>query len=71
MAYVANTQTANAGIVDRIAAFFKTAAERNVQYRIFRQTVNELSALSTRDLADLGIHRGNIKSIAMEAAYGK
>lgn len=71
MAYVANTQTANAGIVDRIAAFFKTVAERNAQYLVFRQTVNELSELSTRELADLGIHRGNINTIAKEAAYGK
>ena len=33
-----------------------------------RQTRNELSALSTRELADLGITRGDIPFIARRAA---
>lgn len=33
----------------------------------YKTTYNELSALSDRDLIDLGIHRGMIHEIAYEA----
>ena len=33
-----------------------------------RATRNELSALSDRDLADLGVHRSQVRSIAWQAA---
>jgi len=39
--------------------------------RAFVKTRNELSMLSNRTLADLGLTRGEIHSIAYEAAYGK
>ena len=38
---------------------------------IYRQTLAELSALSDRDLADLGLHRSLISAVAKDAAYGK
>lgn len=38
--------------------------------KVFHATYHELSALSDRDLSDLGIPRSNIKRLAMEAAYG-
>ncbi|MFN3824293.1 MAG: DUF1127 domain-containing protein [Pseudorhodobacter sp.] len=39
--------------------------------RVFKQTERELNSLSSRELADLGIHRTMITRIALEAAYGK
>jgi uncharacterized protein YjiS (DUF1127 family) len=33
-------------------------------WRAYRQTVRELSALSNRELSDLGLSRGDIYSIA-------
>ncbi|HBD91870.1 MAG TPA: hypothetical protein DC061_15545 [Gemmobacter sp.] len=42
-----------------------------VRRAIFKQTVRELNKLSTRELADLGIHRSMIHRLAQEAAYGK
>ncbi|SDJ93827.1 DUF1127 domain-containing protein [Aliiruegeria lutimaris] len=43
----------------------------NLQKRkIYRQTYCELSSLSDRALADLGLSRSMIKSLAREAAYG-
>lgn len=36
--------------------------------RVYRTTVNELRALSNRELADLGLHRSMIKRIALDAA---
>lgn len=39
------------------------------RYRLYRQTVNELSALTGRELADLGLNRSEIKRVAYQAAY--
>jgi len=37
----------------------------------YRQTVHDLSLLTNRDLADLGIHRCDIEFIARDAANKK
>lgn len=52
------------------ADILNTAAERRATRRIYRTTLTELSALSGRELADLGIHPTEVKRIAWEAAYG-
>lgn len=39
--------------------------------RVYRTTYHELSGLTDRDLADLGIPRSSIKNLALEAAYGQ
>ncbi|MBP7242976.1 DUF1127 domain-containing protein [Amaricoccus sp.] len=39
-------------------------------YRMYRATIEELSRLTDRDLADLGIHRGMVRDIARQAVYG-
>ncbi|MCD1643440.1 DUF1127 domain-containing protein [Aurantimonas coralicida] len=36
-------------------------------WRRYRETVNELNRLSQRELADLGISRGDITSVARRA----
>lgn len=41
------------------------------RYRLYTRTLNELNALSTRELADIGISRSMITRLAYEAAYGK
>lgn len=38
---------------------------------LYRQTVRELSELSTRDLDDLGISRAAIPGIARDATWGR
>ncbi|WP_293576855.1 DUF1127 domain-containing protein [Phaeobacter sp.] len=40
------------------------------RYRLYRETMTELSALSSRELADLGLSRAQLRSVAYEAAYG-
>ena len=69
MAYIVSTNAApmrnffvsiTAGLADRVH-----------RYSLYRQTLNELSQLSDRDLADIGVSRGAITSIAIEHAYGK
>jgi uncharacterized protein YjiS (DUF1127 family) len=44
-----------------------TLAERFANYKIYRTTLAELENLSDRDLADLGIHRADIRDVAREA----
>jgi len=53
------------------AEHFNTLREKMANRAIYRATVAELNTLSARDLADLGIHRSSIRSIAYEAAYAK
>ena len=48
-------------------ARLKTAIAKR---RAFARTVAELNALPDRDLADLGLCRAQIRSIAMENIYG-
>lgn len=38
-------------------------------YKLYRQTVSELSDLSNRELADLGISRFDIATVARKASF--
>lgn len=72
MAYLTNTRgTVRSDILGRLSAFVTNTKTRVEQYRIFRKTVDELSTLTDRELADLGINRSMIRSIATDAAYGQ
>ncbi len=51
-----------------IASLFEAAKDRFLRNRMYRQTVNELSSLSNRELADLGLHRSMIRRVAQQAA---
>lgn len=71
MAYINTSRAADTGLRARLTALTEGFAERYARYRLYRETMAELSHLSARELADLGIHRSQIQSIATEAAYGK
>lgn len=73
MAYVNTTrvEVSSNGLRGRLAALWADFAARRASAKLYRQTVEELSALSNRDLADLGLNRSDINTIAHEAAYGK
>jgi len=47
-----------------------TVRSRFALLRRYNQTLAELRALSDRDLADLGMSRGDFRRIASEAVYG-
>lgn len=67
MAYV-NTATTQS-IFARIGAGFEALATRYKQYRMYRDTFDGLNALTSRELADLGLHRSELHKVAMESAY--
>ncbi|QYX56933.1 DUF1127 domain-containing protein [Roseovarius sp. SCSIO 43702] len=50
--------------------FFGQTISQIQKWREFNKTRNELASLSDRALADLGISRGEIDSIARRSVYG-
>lgn len=50
-------------------AIITKALEAYARHRQYRNTLGELSALTDRDLRDLGISRFDIARIAHEAVY--
>jgi len=69
MAHAATNQIANTGFgFGGIVNAIKSGLQRRA---LFRQTVSELNALSSRELDDLGLSRSAIRGAAHEAAYGK
>ena len=68
---MAHVTTAQNGLFDRVRAIIADITERAARAKVYRTTLEELKALSGRELADLGIHRSEIKRIAYEAAYKK
>ncbi|MGI3184800.1 DUF1127 domain-containing protein [Nioella aestuarii] len=71
MAYAHQTQAGSISLLARFAEIREHAAEAYAAWRVYRTTVNELRQLGTRELNDLGISRAEIRSIALEAAYGQ
>lgn len=69
MAHVSSHRTIGSSLSSRIAGLHADLTTRYSQYRAYRTTLGELSNLTTRELADMGIHPANIRSIAYEAAY--
>lgn len=71
MAFAHVTRSGEWGIRHQVGSLVGRLSEQYRRYRVYRQTIGELNALNDRDLADLGIHRSAIPSIALDAAYGR
>lgn len=71
MTSATQTRAAGASLFDRAAGFGAAAMQYLGQRRVYATTLSELQQLNDRDLADLGIHRAQIRDIAREAAYGR
>lgn len=70
MVQVLNIRTAPAGLFDRVSGMLQAVRDHQERRKIYRVTLNELRSLDKRELADLGINHGMIRSIAHQAAYG-
>lgn len=68
MAIVADIRPVRFSLFARIAAFRAELAERARKNRAYRTTYNELSAMSGRELADIGLSRSMIHQISVEAS---
>jgi uncharacterized protein YjiS (DUF1127 family) len=54
----------------RSAHLFAEIRQRIANYRQYRRTLDELSALTDRDLDDLQLSRFSIRQVAWESVYG-
>ncbi|MFN3279497.1 MAG: DUF1127 domain-containing protein [Paracoccus hibiscisoli] len=71
MTAITQTCTAtDAGLRTRLTTAIQRMQDNRARRAIYRQTVRELNALTTRDLDDLGINRSMITALAHEAAWG-
>ena len=70
MTALTETISASTSLGARFNALRAEYAANAAKRKVYGDTLNDLQSLSNRDLADLGIQRSQIKSIAYEAAYG-
>ncbi len=68
MAVATNTSALKSAHIGSFGTFVEAAKTRFARYRLYRQTVHELSSLSNRELNDLGLSRAMIRGIARQAA---
>lgn len=52
-----------------LAAYIVQTRARLAQWRLYRQTLSEMAELPDRQLADLGLHRSELKRAAYMAVY--
>ncbi|MHA6347368.1 DUF1127 domain-containing protein [Roseivivax sp. CAU 1761] len=57
------------GLGNRLSALVAEFRANRARKRVYKQTVAELSMLSNRELADLGLGRSEIRRVAYQAAY--
>ena len=67
MSFVQVTPTSR---LSRVRYALREIGHRLVQYRVYRTTLEELQSLGDHELADLGLHRSMLRSVAHKAAYG-
>ncbi|SES14772.1 protein of unknown function [Tranquillimonas rosea] len=72
MAYAdPQTRRYDATLTGSAGGIMDNLQERWTRWRLYRRTLTELQSLTTRELADLGIGRSQVRGIALEAAYGR
>jgi uncharacterized protein YjiS (DUF1127 family) len=69
MAYVQSETKIVATFFENLVTMARKTIDRYKQYRLYSHTVSELRSLSGRDLADLGLSRSMIESVAFSAVY--
>ncbi|WP_126976125.1 DUF1127 domain-containing protein [Frigidibacter oleivorans] len=67
---LANSYNGSYSFTERLSSFVKGVQEFRQRRRVFHQTLRELNALTSRELADLGLSRSMITRVAAEAAFG-
>jgi uncharacterized protein YjiS (DUF1127 family) len=68
MANVSVNAPLTATLTERTSGFAQRLRKSWQEYRVYRQTLDELSALSDRELMDLGMSRSEIRRVSLEAA---
>lgn len=66
-AHIEHAHFNQSGLKARFQQFRDMLEQHAARRAVYRRTVDELHALSDRDLADLGFHRSEIPRIARQA----
>lgn len=70
MAYETNSISGvGTGLMDRLNSLVADYRAKAARRKVYRDTLRELSALSHRELCDLGLNHSEIKRVAYQAAY--
>ena len=69
MAYVQSEAKLKTSFFENFSTGVLNLRNRYKKYRLYSKTVSELRELSGRDLADLGLSRSMIESVAFSAVY--
>lgn len=70
MTVIAASTTRPVGLRQKLNAYLADRRDMAARRAVYRTTVRELNSLTTRELDDLGIPRGDIHTLAHEAAFG-
>ncbi len=70
MAFVASSSQSHFNLVEFARRTYSTLLAAHQRQAVYRTTKHELMALSDSNLSDLGIVRGDINRVALEAAIG-
>lgn len=68
MSYASDIFSPGLSMADRVSNLRRAFAEWRSANRAYRTTFDELDRLTDRELADLGISRGEIRDIAFQAS---
>lgn len=71
MAFTSTHQPMSATLSNRISVALRNFNQSRRDNRMFRKTLSELRALSTRELDDLGLSRSSLYEVAHQAVYNK
>lgn len=71
MAYVSISRPVFGGTVEGALSFVRRLREARQRYRVYRQTLRELTKLTDKELSDLGFSRAGLRGVARDAAYGR
>lgn len=63
------TASLNFAVLSQVNVFYKSIIQTMKKNREMRNTYKALNSLSDAELRDIGIHRSNIRAIAMERFY--
>lgn len=67
MAFVSDVRAHKGAFAERVHDFVEAVRRYRLERQVRNQTYRELLLLSDRDLADLGMHRSEIRRISIEA----
>jgi len=68
MAFASDNRIQTLPLADRFAGVVAQIQENLRKRKVYRATLNELYQLSEAELADIGLNRSVLRSVALEAA---